>query len=357
MEIITGWVAGIKRRVFGDIIFVDLIDGKREEFTVKKHGLIDKLGIGNLVEITYSERGGEKIVEDIRILRKPNTYIYDRTDNYGLLFRSLTVRSRFTRTLQAYLDRKGFVEINIPVITDTSDIRRSFMKLYSCYLEIALLGFSKVYSFANIIDTEKTDNPRYHHVFLNLVGAVAGLGMTETMDFVENIISDLISNLASFVDENSFNVDMFRPPFYRISYDEAVDIIRKTNPNFAWGGMIGRNEERVLSSHFDRSFWVMYLPRKTQPPLHRLKPDNREKTLTSVLLFPLHGKSVCVAEKTVDIDELTEHITNDGYNEEEFRCNIELRNKGIPRHTQFVVDIEKFLKLVGIHFVSIPNTV
>lgn len=346
MRITIGWVIGIRQSITGTIIVVELLNGMRDQFIVKKHGLINTINIGDLIEIEYIEDGKNKLVEYIKTLEKKSNP-YDQIDIYDSILISLETRSKLVRTVQSYLDQNGFIEINIPItVHNTSDQRQS--PIYMFYLETALIRFPKIYSFINIIDTDKSADTYFHRTNLHLDGIIARSELTETMNFMENTVADLFNSISVFTTNSGFNTDELKPPFYRISYDEAVEIVRKKNPNFVWGSMIGPDEERALSAYFDRPFWVMYLPRKTQPPMHRRKPDNKEKTMTSILLFPWLGKSVCVTEKIITVNELTERINIDGYNEEDYKWAISLRNRGLPPHTQFRIDLEKFIKLTGI---------
>lgn len=345
MKIITGWVIGVRRLMSGTIIDVELLNGTREQFVVKKHDHINKIHINTFVEIAYTEDGKNKIVDYIKTLEKKSDP-YEQMDEYNNIFRGLEIRSKLVRHVQSYLTQNGFIDINIPIaIYNTSDHVQSPIHVF--YLEMALLRFTKIYSFVNVVNDNKSSNT-FYHTNLRLDAVVARTELIETMDFVENMFSDLFKNRTMFSNNNIFNIDELKPPFYRISYDEAVEIIKKKNPNFVWGSMIGPNEERVLSAYFDRPFWVMYLPRKTQPPLHRQKPDNKEKTMTSILLFPWYGKTVCVTEKIFSANELIERISGDGYNKEDYNWAVTLRNRGLPPHTHFHIDLEKFIKLTGI---------
>ena len=341
MRIVTGLIVGVRRSVLGTIIDVDLLNGTREQFVAKKHDHIDKIRINTLVEIAYTEDGKNKIVERIKTIEKKSDP-YEQIDVNDSILRGLEIRSKLVKIVQSYLARNGFIDIDIPIsIYNTPDQMRNPIHAY--YLELALLRFPKIYSFVNVIDSNKSNNT-FYYTNLHLDGAVVGSELTKTMDFIENMLGDLVKNTTIF----SNIIGEFEPPFYRISYDEAVEIIRKKNPNFVWGSMFGYDEERALSSYFDKPFWVMYLPRKTQPPLHRQKPDNKEKTMSSILLLPWHGKSVCVTEKIFSINELIERIEADGYNKEDYNWAIALRNKGLPPHTYFHIDLEKFIKLAGI---------
>ena len=392
-SVAKGWVIGVRRHKHVAFVDLDLYD-RKEQFVVREDvmsrlgDLVDKLRPESYVEIAYVRDGKDNVVKDIKVINEAkDVYPYKvirHADPYdhniaklnirhvmfkNPLFRDiLEIRAHFIRAIQLYLDSNGFIEISTPVISPVTyygrdsafklDFNGFEAYLNQCnayYLEDALLGFQKVYSLIPSFRAERIDSPRYLNEYWHLKGEMANYDLYGVMDFIEKFVSDLVAELANKFQEKilnlnkDFNPDSFKPPFYRIDYDEAVEVIRRTNPNFQWGMQIGSVEEKILSQHFEKPFWVMHLPRKTQPFPYRLKPDNKEKTLTADLIFPWHGEVLGVAEKIYKMDELLERVRTDGLpdnNEENYRWYIELRDMGLPPHSGFGVGVERFLKAV-----------
>ncbi|NIP34684.1 MAG: asparagine--tRNA ligase, partial [Thermoplasmata archaeon] len=50
------------------------------------------------------------------------------------------------------------------------------------------------------------------------------------------------------------------PPFPRISYDEAVELLNEQGVEMYWGDDFGRTQEEPLSRSFEKPVWVVGFP-------------------------------------------------------------------------------------------------
>src|SRR5206468_3555400 len=55
-------------------------------------------------------------------------------------------------------------------------------------------------------------------------------------------------------------LEAVKPPFPRISYDEAIELLRKNGNSTKWGDDLGGDEETIVSSQFDRPVMIHRYP-------------------------------------------------------------------------------------------------
>jgi len=387
LERVYGWVIGIRRHK--NVTFIDIDSyGKKVQVVVdnnKFSDIIDVLHSEALVEVQYERvNGKDNVAHHIKIINSSKGfYSYLRcVDPYSpktlnkrhLLFKNTTfrkiikLRAKTLSIIRDFLKKEGFVVISTPVIAPVTyygkepAFKVKFYKyeafLNQCaayYLEAALLGFNKVYSIVPSFRAEKVRSPRYLCEYWHLKGEIAFYNLNDIINFIEKFIYHIVETLWMTEQDTllsinkSFEVEKFKPPYQRIDYDEAVEIVRRVNKDFKRGRSIGSDEEKILSKLFEKPFWVMYLPRSTQPFPYRLHPERKDKTLTADLIVPQYGEILGVAEKIYSIDELMERIESDGVPDndiEPYKWYIELRYAGMPPHSGFGMGIERFLRAV-----------
>ncbi len=115
-----------------------------------------------------------------------------------------------------------------------------------------------------------------------------------------NLLEDLITYIVNKVLEERQDelkllnrdtkiLENVKPPFYRVSYDEAIEILKsKGGLNIKWGGddIGGADEERVLTMQFDKPILLHHFPEQVKAFYHRNDPSRPETTLSVDVLAP-----------------------------------------------------------------------
>src|SRR4029450_7371748 len=81
-------------------------------------------------------------------------------------------------------------------------------------------------------------------------------------------------------------LELVKPPFPRISYDEAAKILKEKGLPFEWGGDFGAPDETALPEEFERPICVYGSPSAIKA--FYMKPDQRrpEVSLSVDVLAP-----------------------------------------------------------------------
>jgi len=152
----------------------------------------------------------------------------------------------------------------------------------------------------------------------------------------------LIEKLKFVVDNN----------FKRVSYTEAIDILKNCKPNKKkkfqypieeWGTDLQSEHERYLvEKHFKCPVILFDYPAKIKAFYMRLNEDG--KTVRAMdILFPGIGEIVGGSQREERLDVLKEKIKDLGIDEKELWWYLDLRKFGTAEHSGFGLGFERLV--------------
>jgi asparaginyl-tRNA synthetase len=131
-------------------------------------------------------------------------------------------------------------------------------------------------------------------------------------------------------------------PFPRITYDEAVDLLRKKGLPFEWGNDLGGTDETAVSEEFDRPVMVHHYPAAVKAFYMKRDPANPNLALAVDILAPEgYGEIVGGSQREDDLDALVARITEHNLPMEAFEWYLDLRRYGSVPHSGFGLGIER----------------
>ena len=140
--------------------------------------------------------------------------------------------------------------------------------------------------------------------------------------------------------------------FKRVSYTEAIDILRNSKPNKKkkfkypidkWGADLQSEHERYLvEKHFKTPVILFDYPAKIKAFYMRLNEDG--KTVRAMdILFPGIGEMVGGSQREERLEVLKERIKAMGIEEEELWWYLDLRKFGSAPHSGFGLGFERLV--------------
>ena len=266
-------------------------------------------------------------------------HLRPRSNLFGCVFR---VRSRLAFAIHQFFQERGFVYIHTPIITGsdcegagelfrvttidcknsprTKDGEIDFAKDFfarQTYLTVSgqleaeafALALSRVYTFGPTFRAENSNTSRHASEFWMIEPEMAFCDLNGNMDLAEEIVKYLILDVrkhcpeemglfAKFVDKELFaRLDfVIDRPFQRITYTDAVDLLKKSGERFEfpidYGSNLQSEHERWLTEkHFKCPVTVFNFPKQIKPFYMRVNDDG--KTVTAMdLLVPGIGEIV-----------------------------------------------------------------
>ena len=244
--------------------------------------------------------------------------------------------------------------------------------------ETYAMGLGEVYTFGPTFRAENSNTTRHLAEFWMIEPEMAFYDLIDNMDLAEKFIKSVLRYVLvhckedlDFLDERFSKEEQSKPQaqrsamgllekinfvvdneFKRVSYTEAIDILRNSKPNKKkkfdyiieeWGADLQSEHERFLvEKHFKTPVILFDYPAKIKAFYMRLNDDG--KTVRAMdILFPGIGEIVGGSQREERLDILQERIKAMGIEEEELWWYLDLRKFGTAPHSGFGLGFERLV--------------
>jgi len=398
----------LKRITTGAAVSVigDLVEsqgkGQKYEIQVKK---LEILGDSDAEKFPMQPKK-----HSLEFLRE-NAHLRVRTNAFGAIMR---VRSVLAFAVHQYFQEKGFVYVNTPVITGADaegagemfqvtslpldnlpknedgsiNYKEDFFGKHTNLTvsgqlegETFAMALGQIYTFGPTFRAENSNTSRHLAEFWMIEPEVAFNDLHDNMDLAEDFIQyvikytvDKCADDLSFLEGRLIEEEKVKPQaersemplleklnfvlennFKRVSYTEAIDILRNSKPNKnkkfqysidEWGADLQSEHERYLvEKHFKSPVIVYDYPANIKSFYMRLNED--DKTVAAMdILFPGIGEIVGGSQREERYDVLIEKMRVIGIDEEELWWYLDTRRFGSAVHSGFGLGFERLVLFV-----------
>jgi asparaginyl-tRNA synthetase len=325
-------------------------------------------------------------------------HLRPRSNLFGSVFR---VRSRLAFAIHQFFQERGFVYIHTPIITgsdcegagelfrvttidpgdpprlpngkldETKDFfaRRTYLTVSGqLEAEAFACALSKVYTFGPTFRAENSNTSRHANEFWMIEPEMAFCDLQCDMDLAEELVKYLVRDIrencpddiglfAKFVDQEllarlAFVVER---PFQRISYTEAVELLRESGEKFEFPVEYGLNlqsehERWLTEKYFKSPITVFNYPKEIKPFYMRLNDDNQTVTAMD-LLVPGIGEIVGGSQREERLDVLETNLRRHNMDLADYKWYLDLRRYGTVPHAGFGLGFERMLMFIT----GVPN--
>ena len=339
---------------------------------------------------------------------RENAHLRTRTSTFNAIMR---LRSSLSFTIHKFLNGKGFYYVHTPIITGSdaegageqfrvttlnpknpelnSDKEVDFKKDFfgketkltvsgQLEAEAYAMSLGKVYTFGPTFRAENSNTSRHLSEFWMIETEAAFMDINGSMDlaeaFLKYLLEDIVNNNMSelkFLESRLLDEEKTKPEkdrsemsliekidfviknkFKRITYTEAIDILRDCKPNKKkkfkyiikdWGSDLQSEHERFLvEKHFRRPVIIYNYPASIKSFYMRLNDDN--KTVRAMdILFPGIGEIVGGSQREERADVLKKRMKELGIDEKELWWYNDLRKFGTAIHSGFGLGFERLV--------------
>lgn len=386
---IHGWIHN--KRSSGKIHFLQLRDGtgliqcvvvkaevSEDTFTACQHLTQEtSLKVHGIVREDTRAQGGfelavtgiETISESIDYPITPKEHGVDfLLDHRHLWIRApkqraiLKIRAQVMQAVSQYLDGHGFTRVDPPILTPSSceDTTELFETSYfdekayltqsgQMYMEAAAMALGKVYSMGPTFRAEKSKTRRHLIEFWMIEPEMAFCGHEDNLKVQEELVSYIVETVLTTCDTElallGRDVEVLkrvRPPFPRMTYDEAVRWLNAHNHNVTWGDDFGSPQETDLANAFDRPVFVEKYPTDQKAFYMQPDPDRPEVVLCADLLAPEgYGEIIGGSERIHDYELLKSRFDQHQLPQDQYAWYLDLRRFGSVPHSGFGLGLER----------------
>jgi asparaginyl-tRNA synthetase len=274
----------------------------------------------------------------------------------------LKVRAEVIRACRDYLDNNGFILVDTPILTPAAVEGTSTLfeanyfgdTVYlaqsgQLYNEATIAAFGKVYCFGPTFRAEKSKTRRHLLEFWMVEPEMAYADLEDCMRVSEELVTYIVQTVLETrkaeletLKRDTTLLEKVEPPFPRITYDQAVEILRSKGLDFQWGGDFGAPDETALAEEFEKPVLVHRYPTQVKAFYMEPDPERSEVSLSVDCLAPEgYGEIIGGGQRIADYDLLVQRIREHDLPQEAFEWYLELRRYGATPHSGFGLGIER----------------
>lgn len=314
------------------------------------------------------------------------THLRPRTNTFQAVFR---IRSLIAHGIHCFFQDRDFVYVHTPIIT-ASDCEGAGEMFQVTTLDMSntngkpdysqdffgkpanltvsgqlngetfAMAFQNIYTFGPTFRAENSNTPRHAAEFWMIEPEMAFADLENDMQVAEDMIKyviqyvmshakDELAFLNQFVDKDLLNrlEHVFNSDFGRVTYTEAIELLKKKNDIFQykveWGCDLQTEHERYLTEEiFKRPVFVTDYPKEIKAFYMKENPDG--KTVAAMdLLVPGIGEIIGGSQREDDLNKLKDRMKECQLNEEDYRFYLDLRQYGSTRHAGFGLGFERMV--------------
>jgi asparaginyl-tRNA synthetase len=275
----------------------------------------------------------------------------------------LRIRHEIIRAIRDYFDSNGFTLVDTPIFTPAAcegtttlfevdyfgDEKVYLTQSGQLYNEATAMAFGKTYCFGPTFRAEKSKTRRHLTEFWMVEPEMAYATLEDVKRVAEELICFIVGRVLErrrreleTLERDTARLEAVKPPFPRISYDEAVAILQRKGSEIQWGGDFGGTDETLLSEEFDRPVMVDRFPAEIKA--FYFQPDEQRPEVVlgvDVLASEGYGEIVGGGQRIHDYDLLLRRIREHNLPQEAFEWYLDLRRYGTVPHAGFGMGVER----------------
>jgi asparaginyl-tRNA synthetase len=387
---IRGWV--YNKRSSGKIRFLLVRDGtgiiqtvvSKKDVTPEAFADTDRLTQESSLVVTGSVRadgrapgGYELLATDLKVIQVAAEYPITPKehgpafllDHRHLWLRSsrqhavLRIRSQVIQSAHEYLKEQGFTLFDAPIFTGAAcegtttlfatdyfyDQKAYLSQSGQLYAEAGAMAFGKVYTLGPTFRAEKSKTRRHLTEFWMLEPEMAYADLGDLLALAEGLITHLVQSVLAHrrreletLERDLSKLERIVPPFPRITYEEALEILGRQGAAIAWGEDLGGDEETMLSRQFDRPVMVTHYPAQIKAFYMKRAPDRPDLALCVDVIAPEgYGEMIGGSQREDDYDQLAARLVEHNLPRDQFGWYLDLRRYGSVPHAGFGLGIER----------------
>ena len=387
---LRGWVH--RTRKTGGLVFIVLRDSSgliqctlnKKRLTPEEMDAADKALLESSVQLTGSLKKDDRAPGglEVQVSKFSVVGFADRfpitaeqseeflLDNRHLWIRSqkltsiMKVRHTVFGAIHDYFRTGGFYEFQSPILTPTAAEggstvfnvdyfgKKAYLaQTWQLYAEAAIFALERIYTIAPSFRAEKSSTSRHLTEYWHAEMEIAWGGLDEIARHAEGVVSHIArsvmeKNLDDLkgLGQDPKKLEVIAPPFPRLKYAEALEMLKKQGMEIAWGKDLRTIEEREIAKNFDRPVIVTHYPKEIMAFYKPADPDSPKEALCMDVLSPIGTEIVGGSVRSLDVDDMRKRLEAGGEDIANYEWYFELRKFGSVPHAGFGMGVERVVQ-------------
>ena len=204
----------------------------------------------------------------------------------------LRVRHEVINAVRDFFNERGFILADTPIFTPAAcegtttlfpvqyfDEETAYLtQSGQLYNEANAMALGRVYCFGPTFRAEKSKTRRHLTEFWMVEPEMAYATLDDVMELAEALVVSVVGRVLErrqaelkTLERDTSALEKVKPPFPRLSYDDAAKLLKEKGLPFEWGGDFGAPDETAISEQFDRPVLVHRYPSAIKA--FYMKPD------------------------------------------------------------------------------------
>jgi asparaginyl-tRNA synthetase len=309
--------------------------------------------IGLAETFPISKDKSEEFIRDMR-------HLWLRSRKMNLMMR---VRAQALEAAREYFDSQKYIEVSPPMFISAAveggstlfKLRYFDQDLYltqssQLYLEILMYSLENVYCIAPSFRAEKSRTIRHLTEYWHMEAEWPFADMQDLMRFEEGFMTHICQTIGKTCEKEfkELGADInklkaVQAPFPRITYAQAIDILKCKNPSLSWGSDLGYEDEKILAEDFGKPFFVYDYPTAIKAFYCKTYQDRPEVAMSVDMMVPRIGEISTGGAREENKEILIQRMKEQGLKPEDYEWYLDLRRYGTVPHCGFGMGLERLI--------------
>lgn len=390
---VRGWVYRV--RGSNKMIFIVLRDSSdiiqcvvsKDKVSEKEWNAAEKLLIESSVEIegtikedSRAPTGYEISVEKINVIHVAEVFpiTKDQSTEFLLDVRHLWLRSRkmtaimkirstIFEAIDNFYRQRGFFEVAPPILTPNAcegkltlfevkyfDDIAYLTQSWQLYAEALIFSLEKIYCNSPCFRAEQSKTSRHLAEFYMSEMEVAWAHLDDILKYAEELIAFIVQQVLEknkeelkLLERDTEKLSKVKAPLPRITYTDALALLKKQGINIEWGKDLRTIEEDKLMENFDTPVMVTRYPKEIMAFYKPADPENPKVTLNFDMLAPDgYGEIIGGSERDTNIKEMEKVLREQGDDPKNYDWYLDSRRFGSVPHAGFGMGVERIVSWI-----------
>ncbi|MBI1973746.1 asparagine--tRNA ligase [Candidatus Micrarchaeota archaeon] len=275
------------------------------------------------------------------------------------------IRHSVFGAIHDYFRSQGFWETQSPSFSPTAgesggelfevayfDKKAYLTQTWQLYAEAMIPVLERIYTIAPSFRSNKSRTVRHLTEYWHAEAEWAWGDLDDLARMESELVSHICQTVAKervaeleALGRDPKQLSRIKPPFPRITYTEALELIKKDGVEVPWGKDLRTEEERTIAKHFDKPVIVSHYPKKIMAFYKPSDPDDPRVALCNDVICHETGEEIIGGSlRDPSIGEMKRALEEKGEKVDKYEWYFDTRRYGSVPHCGFGMGVERVVR-------------